>query len=355
MKYLLENKGLDKKINMLIWVQRFLRLKAQSLSTRLLHDQEKYFLNVERLKQEQLNLEDLDRVCKNLKNSGLYGFSTYYYPLLALVDYIDKTQSIKLISEIDDLFLIDFLTYKTSKMSLSTMKHWRISLIGFFKYVDKYNYLNTGGSHFFGITLQIKNLISNNRPIPYVLDKQELKIFLKVLEKYSQIDRITNKRNALILKLVVHTGIRACEVICLKQSDFLIYNDFFIIKIMGKGGKFREVMIKRSVIETEFDLWCEARKNIANKKNFLFINKKGDRLSQVYIHDIMSIILDQCGIKKPKMGLHLLRHSFATQLYNKYRDLVLVQEVLGHSDINTSRIYTHFDRSSLQLAANTLI
>ena len=54
------------------------------------------------------------------------------------------------------------------------------------------------------------------------------------------------------------------------------------------------------------------------------------------------------------MGTHLLRHSFATLLYQKYRDILLVQEVLGHADLNTSKIYTHLNQEQLMLAANIL-
>lgn len=60
------------------------------------------------------------------------------------------------------------------------------------------------------------------------------------------------------------------------------------------------------------------------------------------------------GVKKLKMGTHLLRHSFATLLYQKYRDILLVQEVLGHADLNTSKIYTHLNQEQLMLAANIL-
>lgn len=59
-------------------------------------------------------------------------------------------------------------------------------------------------------------------------------------------------------------------------------------------------------------------------------------------------ILITAGIRKEKNGAHMLRHSFATLLYQKHHDLILVQEALGHADINTSRIYTHFDKEKLK-------
>ena len=68
----------------------------------------------------------------------------------------------------------------------------------------------------------------------------------------------------------------------------------------------------------------------------------------------MEKMLLVAGIRKEKNGAHMLRHTFATLLYQKNRDLVLVQEALGHADLNTSKIYTHFDKERLKIAANTM-
>ena len=68
----------------------------------------------------------------------------------------------------------------------------------------------------------------------------------------------------------------------------------------------------------------------------------------------MDKILLFAGIRKDKNGAHMLRHTFATRLYQQNHDLVLVQEALGHADLNTSRIYTHFDKERLKIAAATL-
>ena len=77
-------------------------------------------------------------------------------------------------------------------------------------------------------------------------------------------------------------------------------------------------------------------------------------LSQAYIYKNVENILKYVGIKKEKMGAHMLRHSFATLLYQRHKDLVLVQEALGHADLNTSRIYTHFDKDQLLKAASLM-
>jgi integrase/recombinase XerD len=129
------------------------------------------------------------------------------------------------------------------------------------------------------------------------------------------------------------------------MKDFNKDSDAYIIQVRGKGNKPRVVMIKESIIKRDLIEW-ETIKNCNN--NTLFCNQKGDLLSQAYISGIVEKILLSAGIRKEKNGAHMLRHTFATMLYQKSKDLILVQESLGHADINTSRIYTHFDKDRLK-------
>jgi len=124
-----------------------------------------------------------------------------------------------------------------------------------------------------------------------------------------------------------------------------------VLQVRGKGNKPRVVMIKASIIETDLQNWLNMR--ICND-DLLVCNKKGNRLTQAYVSRIVEQILISAGIRKEKNGAHMLRHSFATLLYQKHHDLILVQEALGHADINTSRIYTHFDKERLKATTNLM-
>ena len=107
-------------------------------------------------------------------------------------------------------------------------------------------------------------------------------------------------------------------------------------------------MIKKELISTLLD---NVKINYLSQDSLLFVNKKGTPLTQAYVSRIVEQILFKAGIRKQKNGAHMLRHTFATLLYKKQKDLVLVQEALGHASLNTSRIYTHFDSEKLKLAA----
>ena len=106
-------------------------------------------------------------------------------------------------------------------------------------------------------------------------------------------------------------------------------------------------MIKKKIWQTDLLQWLEIAKC---DNGLLFCNQKGSKLTQAYISRQVERILAFIGIKKEKNGAHMLRHTFATKLYQKNKDLILVQEALGHADINTSRIYTHFDKERLKKA-----
>ena len=110
-------------------------------------------------------------------------------------------------------------------------------------------------------------------------------------------------------------------------------------------------MIKVNIIAKDLKEWNDIK---AHNNTLLLCNQKGNVLSQAYISSIVEKILLSVGIRKEKNGAHMLRHSFATLLYQKHHDLILVQEALGHADINTSRIYTHFDKERLKATTNLM-
>ncbi|MDR2342207.1 MAG: tyrosine-type recombinase/integrase, partial [Campylobacteraceae bacterium] len=136
----------------------------------------------------------------------------------------------------------------------------------------------------------------------------------------------------------------------LKVRDISEEKDCFVLRIRGKGNKYRVVLIKRSLVENELKEHLES--SLPNKDGLLFCNRNGSKMTQAYVSRIVEHMLAIAGVRKEKNGAHMLRHTFATLLYHKRKDIVLVQEALGHASLNTSRIYTHFDNSKLKEAAN---
>ncbi|MCE3039054.1 tyrosine-type recombinase/integrase [Helicobacter anatolicus] len=344
MKYILEDSHKNIEENLTDWVRRFLRYKLTTLSNRLVANKEEMFEILEKM-QEEKNIDEITKICRKARNIGLIGINTYFTPLVKFCHFIQKKQP-KSLKDIDEEMLNDFLAIYTSSLSPQTKKSYRIALIGLFKYIDKQNEITPSYSHVFGI--ELKNAIKNSKAkLPSYLKKEEIEIFLKALKDFPCKTNV-QKRDRAILNLILHTGIRISEALYLELRHIILEDQHYILNIRGKGDKSRVLIIKQEILKSDLEEWLHFRNTIPKiVNNLLFCNKKGNPITQGYFYKIVEKILKYAGIKKEKMGPHLLRHSFATLLYQQYKDLILVQETLGHADMNTSRIYTHFDKDRL--------
>ncbi|OCL91140.1 tyrosine-type recombinase/integrase [Aliarcobacter thereius] len=330
---------------LLFWIERFVRYKLTSLSNRNVLDKDRLASIIQLLVKGTKSIEELEIIVKNARNIGLAGINTYFIPLLKLYKY---TLNLGLASmkEIDEEFLSDFLASQTSSLSDASKKNHRIALLALFSYIDKQNENEDGTSYLFKIELKNWGGLSGNSgtKLPSFMNKVEVSRFLEAIDNF-EFSENTGYRNRLIIKIIIYTGIRVSEMLNLKIKEIFNENDVYMLQIRGKGNKPRVVMIKKEIIEHDLQNWLTQR--VCNS-DILVCNQKGDRLTQAYISRVVENILISAGIRKEKNGAHMLRHSFATLLYSKHKDLILVQEALGHADINTSRIYTHFDKDRLR-------
>ncbi|WP_148787993.1 tyrosine-type recombinase/integrase [Campylobacter concisus] len=330
----------------IFWLTRYVKFKLSSLSNKDLRDPKALASVNFALSREIKNIEQLDGLVKSARNAGLTGINTYFNPLKKIYETM-KFYELSSLKQIDEELLSEILASTTGGLSDASKKNYRISVINFFAFLDKQNE-EDGKAHVFDINLKNWGGVSGNKgqKLPEFMGEDEVKKFLEAIEE-SDFKQNSN-RNKLIIKTIIFTGIRVSEALNLKRKDITEDGDLFIIRIRGKGNKYRIVMIKRHLIEDHLNAIAI---NYINKEGYLFINKKGTRLTQAYVSRIVEQILFKAGIRKEKNGAHMLRHTFATMLYKKQKDLVLVQEALGHASLNTSRIYTHFDSDKLKLAA----
>lgn len=330
----------------IFWLTRYVKFKLSSLSNKELRDPKALASVNFALSREIKNIEQLDGLVKSARNAGLTGINTYFNPLKKIYETM-KFYELSSLKQIDEELLSEILASTTGGLSDASKKNYRISVINFFAFLDKQNE-EDGKAHVFDINLKNWGGVSGNKgqKLPEFMGEEEVKKFLEAIEE-SDFKQNSN-RNKLIIKTIIFTGIRVSEALNLKRKDITEDGDLFIIRIRGKGNKYRIVMIKRHLIEAHLNTIAI---NYINKEGYLFINKKGTRLTQAYVSRIVEQILFKAGIRKEKNGAHMLRHTFATMLYKKQKDLVLVQEALGHASLNTSRIYTHFDSDKLKLAA----
>lgn len=182
------------------------------------------------------------------------------------------------------------------------------------------------------------------RKLPDTLNIEEINKLIEVID----LSKPEGGRNKAILEVLYGCGLRVSELTELKLSN--LYLEIEFIKVTGKGSKERLVPIGASAIKA-LKIWMESlRVHIPLKKgeeDIVFLNRRGARLSRVYIFMLIKQLAEKAGIHKT-ISPHTLRHSFATHLVEGGADLRAVQEMLGHESITTTEIYTHLDREYLK-------
>ena len=155
------------------------------------------------------------------------------------------------------------------------------------------------------------------------------------------------RRDFAILELLYATGMRVSEAANLKISDLNFEVGY--IKCLGKGNKERIVPLADAAINAISNYITELRKELATDKDlgYLFLSSTGKPLDRTNFWRIIKKYVLRCGIKK-NISPHTFRHSFATHLLGGGADLRSVQEMLGHSSITTTQIYTHVEQDRLK-------
>lgn len=155
-------------------------------------------------------------------------------------------------------------------------------------------------------------------------------------------------RNKAILETLYSCGLRVTELVNLRIS--CLFLDVGFVRVIGKGDKERLVPIGSEAIKYINIYRSQIRVHIKIKpgqEDFLFLNRRGSKLTRVMIFIMLKELASKAGITK-NISPHTLRHSFATHLVEGGADLRAVQEMLGHESITTTEIYTHLDREYLR-------
>ncbi len=173
--------------------------------------------------------------------------------------------------------------------------------------------------------------------IPEVLTPEEQEKFLKTFNKKAK----TGLRNYAMCRLMLDAGLRCGEVLNLKTNDVDFQTGKIHIK-EGKGSKDRIVWLNEEALEV-LRKW----KEIKPESEYLFTTLQGNPINPRYVRDMVKRKGKQAGINK-NAHPHMLRHSFATDLYRESKNLRLVQKALGHSSISTTEIYTHIVDEELE-------
>ncbi len=183
-----------------------------------------------------------------------------------------------------------------------------------------------------------------SRSIPVTLLVEEINQIIEAVDMGKKFAL----RDKALLSTLYASGLRVSEIIELKMQN--VMHKESIVRVFGKGNKERIVPIGDIALELINEYILQLRPQLSDKgksKGVLFLNNKGSKLSRMTIWNIMHNNTIQAGVNK-KVSPHVFRHSFATHLLEGGADLRSVQEMLGHSDITTTQVYTNIDKTYLK-------
>ncbi|MEN6329706.1 MAG: site-specific tyrosine recombinase/integron integrase [Methanobacteriaceae archaeon] len=183
-----------------------------------------------------------------------------------------------------------------------------------------------------------------SKSLPKSLNEEEVKKLINAIDDSkddSSHKRAFKLRNKLILTLLYSTGLRVSELVTLETDSVDL--DERTIRIRGKGEKDRIVLFDENTLFLMEDYLSKR----STEETYLFVNRSGNHLTPRYIQMMIKEYAEAAGIRK-KVTPHILRHSFATHLLKNGVDIRAIQQLLGHSNLSTTQIYTSVDMHTLK-------
>jgi integrase/recombinase XerC len=222
---------------------------------------------------------------------------------------------------------------ESGSLSPASINRALASVRSFFRWMHSQGIIETNPC------LKIGNLKTSKRLPVWVPEVKMDEVTEDLLRRCDSVD-LWERRDAIIVLLLYSCGIRLAELISMEVSD--VASDFSSIRVTGKGDKQRVVplpevtgvILKRYIGEiSELNIWKDGRK-------VLFLTVKGAAISRTAVYRIVRGELERMGVQG-KRSPHVLRHTFATHLLDSGADMREIQELLGHSSLGATQVYTH--------------
>ena len=280
------------------------------------------------------------KITKNLSERSL---KSYLYDLNQFNNYLLENN----ITTITNETLLNYINNLSTKNKDKTIVRKIITLKMYFRY--KEDYYNTPNPF-----IKLKFKFKTEKKLPKTLTTKEIKQLITTLktkqqEAKTKHQQLETTRDLALIDLLISTGIRIGEAANIKEKD--IIHSEKIILIHGKGRKQRLIYISCDETWKNLKNWLTIRKELKPKTDKIFINKYGTPIS---IHSIDAIYNKYKTLSNinPHSTPHYLRHTFATNLLANGADMRSVQELLGHSSIATTEIYTEVSYSRKKQVLN---
>lgn len=282
----------------------------------------------------QVAKENFINYCEYEKGLSANTLKSYNYEINLYQTYLEDKLSIIDIEKVSKEDIESYLKYCYLKNEDSkTISHKITTIYNFHNYLLREKVIKDNQAEFIDRPKLAKHL-------PYTLTVNEIDKLLDIA-----LVTVFDYRDKAMLELMYGTGLRVSELVSLTVYDVDFYNTF--LRIKGKGSKERIVPINNASLKY-LKLYLDRRCLLLKKKTSdeLFLNARGEGISRQGFFKNLKKILAKKGMPT-NISPHSLRHSFATHLIENGADLRSVQTMLGHSDITTTKIYTHISNEKV--------
>ena len=264
---------------------------------------------------------------KNLSENTTKSYERDLKKLCAFLDNIQITNYSQINADICSAWIGDL--YSQNNNPRSIQRHLS-SAKGFFRFLKKNNLITSS-------PFELVTAPKSPSNLPDVLSPEDVEQLLNF--KPSSLIEI---RDMAIVEVMYSSGLRVAETVNINIADF--EEEMSFLRVLGKGSKTRLVPMGRFAVSA-INNWIVERKKIATNTDALFLNSKGTRLTVRSVQ----LRLKKMALKQglPPIHPHMLRHSFATHMLESSGDLRTIQELLGHSSLSTTQIYTKLDYQHL--------
>ena len=264
---------------------------------------------------------------KNLSENTTKSYERDLKKLCLFLEKLNVTNYSDIKEEICSAWIGDL--YSQNNKPKSIQRHLS-SAKGFFRFLKKNNLISSS-------PFELVTAPKSSNTLPDVLSPEDVEQLLNF--KPSNTIEI---RDMAIIELMYSSGLRVSETVNINIGDF--EENMSFIRVIGKGSKTRLVPMGRFAIKA-INNWLIEREKILNNTDALFLNSKGARLSIRSVQLRLKKMATKQGL--PPVHPHMLRHSFATHMLESSGDLRIIQELLGHSSLSTTQIYTKLDYQHL--------
>jgi len=264
------------------------------------------------------------------KRYSAHTVTSYQTDLVDFIDYLDTQFGAVLLKDISHSFIRSWLAgLKDKGLSSKSINRKISTLRSFFKYQLKTGILEA---------TPMANVISPkiSKRLPVFIKEDDTKRLVETLNQSTEDWKTMNAK--MLITIFYATGMRLSELISMKEKQIDFSRSQF--KVLGKGNKERIIPVSKDLITAIRNYQQLKKKEFGQTEDFLLVTEKGKKIYPKYAYLLVKKYLGQASTLDKKSP-HVLRHTFATHLMNNGADLNAVKELLGHSSLAATQVYTH--------------